>query len=246
MLALASRPSSPRLLITGATEAPPSRRQKGQTDALDCLARQGHAVGYLTFSQIADHLPDDSGSEEVGPLLVLLEREGIDLISDDRVAERRACLGCKRSKAPDALSLEYTFRGKRRRPPRTVRLQITHCRTCRKEPQSCPACQESRPVIKFYRWISVDYVPSRYCSICRVRAWRAQEKYDVPAYRFLETLESQGGVCAICSRGPAADLVVDHCHAREKFRALLCRSCNAGLGQFQDEPHLLRAAAEIS
>ena len=55
-------------------------------------------------------------------------------------------------------------------------------------------------------------------------------------------LEEQGGVCAICKTAPAVH--VDHDHATGAVRALLCFNCNGGLGQFKDDPAVLRAAAE--
>jgi Recombination endonuclease VII len=55
-------------------------------------------------------------------------------------------------------------------------------------------------------------------------------------------------VCEICGR--QVGLVRDHDHAchRDKmcikcFRGFLCPPCNSGLGMFQDDPGLLRAAA---
>lgn len=60
----------------------------------------------------------------------------------------------------------------------------------------------------------------------------------------------QGGVCAICFQpetekrlGKSLPLVVDHDHANGLPRALLCGSCNRGLGKFRDSPDLLRKAA---
>ena len=55
-------------------------------------------------------------------------------------------------------------------------------------------------------------------------------------------LEEQAGLCAICRRAPAAH--VDHDHLTGAVRALLCFNCNGGLGQFKDDPAVLRAAAE--
>lgn len=58
-------------------------------------------------------------------------------------------------------------------------------------------------------------------------------------------LAEQGGGCAIC--GDAAEagghLHVDHDHADGRVRGLLCVRCNNGLGQFKEEPDLIREAA---
>ena len=53
--------------------------------------------------------------------------------------------------------------------------------------------------------------------------------------------EAQGGLCAICRTAPAAH--VDHDHDTGEVRELLCFNCNGGLGQFKDDPEVLRAAA---
>ena len=55
-------------------------------------------------------------------------------------------------------------------------------------------------------------------------------------------LAAQGGLCAICMTAPANH--VDHDHASGAVRALLCFNCNGGLGQFKDDPDVLRAAAD--
>lgn len=55
-------------------------------------------------------------------------------------------------------------------------------------------------------------------------------------------LEAQDGVCAVCAVAPAAQ--VDHDHETGRVRELLCFNCNGGLGQFRDDPEVLRRAAE--
>lgn len=50
--------------------------------------------------------------------------------------------------------------------------------------------------------------------------------------------------CAICEVVPRnKNLDIDHDHKTEKFRGLLCNSCNRGLGHFKDNPEFLRKAA---
>lgn len=63
----------------------------------------------------------------------------------------------------------------------------------------------------------------------------------------------QGGLCAICREpevsperytGRARKLFVDHHHQTGKVRGLLCMLCNIGIGQFRDDPELLRRAIQ--
>lgn len=55
--------------------------------------------------------------------------------------------------------------------------------------------------------------------------------------------DSQGGLCAICSKPPTYGcLQVDHDHVTGKVRALLCGNCNKAIGLLRDEaPRLLSA-----
>jgi hypothetical protein len=57
-------------------------------------------------------------------------------------------------------------------------------------------------------------------------------------------MEAQKGFCAICGRERNRPLDLDHNHKTGEPRGLLCRSCNNGLGLFEDDPKRLRAAAD--
>lgn len=62
-----------------------------------------------------------------------------------------------------------------------------------------------------------------------------------------KALARQGYVCAICLGPPGGrwgEYHIDHDHLTGVLRGLLCHSCNLGLGTFQDDPELLRRAAE--
>jgi len=73
-------------------------------------------------------------------------------------------------------------------------------------------------------------------------------KYGISAEEYDSLLEKQGGACAIC-REPCASgqrLSVDHDHKTGQVRGLLCRRCNAGIGQLRDSVSLvLRAASYL-
>lgn len=71
--------------------------------------------------------------------------------------------------------------------------------------------------------------------------------YNISLGEFEVMLANQSGVCAICGREPDGfqrAFAVDHDHITGRVRGILCPDCNRGLGGFQDDPELLRKAAE--
>ena len=69
-------------------------------------------------------------------------------------------------------------------------------------------------------------------------------RYGLSVDDYAALLEGQGGVCAICGLDCSTGqrMSVDHDHANGEVRGLLCRRCNAGLGNFNDDPALMRTA----
>lgn len=82
------------------------------------------------------------------------------------------------------------------------------------------------------------------------RGYDMKKLYGI-SYKAYENMSAAtGGKCYICGkaettaiRGKMIGLSVDHCHDTGEIRGLLCRKCNQGIGHFNHDPHLLRAAA---
>ncbi len=74
------------------------------------------------------------------------------------------------------------------------------------------------------------------------RIYHLKYKYGLTIQDYDELLDTQGGVCAICSS--EAKLVVDHDHATDEVRGLLCHSCNLALGHLQDDPKRIQRMLE--
>jgi hypothetical protein len=72
-----------------------------------------------------------------------------------------------------------------------------------------------------------------------------QREYNITLEEYLIQALAQQGLCAICHQLPVDDekLCVDHDHETGEFRGLLCRTCNAALGLFKEDPCRLRLAA---
>jgi hypothetical protein len=68
-----------------------------------------------------------------------------------------------------------------------------------------------------------------------------KQAYGISAEQYAAMLAAQGGLCGICKKADRR-LCVDHCHDTQTVGGLLCRMCNLGLGCFNDDPELLRAA----
>ena len=60
----------------------------------------------------------------------------------------------------------------------------------------------------------------------------------------LDLLAAQGGVCQICRTASPGKRgwAVDHNHVTLEIQGILCQKCNVGLGYFNDDADLLRAA----
>lgn len=131
----------------------------------------------------------------------------------------------------------------------------------------CAKCKESKDESEFpdsqYTKQNGERSKHSYCSDCirkdaldyyygngskrsRESAWSRQGiRFTVEEYDAM--LAAQGGGCAICEIKVDRNgrrLAVDHCHDTGVVRGILCMNCNATLGRMNDDPALLRKAAE--
>lgn len=77
-----------------------------------------------------------------------------------------------------------------------------------------------------------------------VRSSQLKKKYGLTPAEYDLLFSSQKGLCAICGELSDRRLDVDHCHTSGKIRALLCRYCNLGIGNFKDSIYKLLKAVD--
>lgn len=120
------------------------------------------------------------------------------------------------------------------------------CTTC--ENADCRERYKANPTQmqdyqKKYRAENLDYVKRR--DARSKRSWKmALRRLGLTQEDYFRILETQGGVCAVCSQPPKIhhcakfDLVpvlaLDHDHQTGKFRGLLCVQCNLALGNLRE------------
>jgi hypothetical protein len=118
----------------------------------------------------------------------------------------------------------------------------------------CPDCDTVKPILQFPSTRSSATGVHTYCKPCHnargkaskdkvggSRTYHLKRRYGITAEEADAMSAAQGGVCAVCRTAPAVH--VDHDHRTGRVRELLCFNCNGGLGQFKDDPAVLRAAA---
>lgn len=120
----------------------------------------------------------------------------------------------------------------------------------------CFECDEWLDVSAFHAASNQPDGLQTRCVGC-TRAAMLMKRYRLTPAQYDALLAAQGGGCAICGAPESPDgssLAVDHDHAccpTETtcglcVRGLLCRNCNQGLGNFQDDvPRILRAASYL-
>lgn len=123
----------------------------------------------------------------------------------------------------------------------------------------CSRCRTITPLTDFYPRVAARDGRRSECADCSRRDARRRHHANRDAARNrryltrygittsdVDTLRAEQHYrCAICGRHEnqlPLGLTVDHCHWTGTVRALLCHSCNAGIGHFQDSPEILRTA----
>ena len=77
------------------------------------------------------------------------------------------------------------------------------------------------------------------------RAFDLKRRFGISLQDYNRMSARQHGICAICWKAPVEKaLCVDHDHANDLLRGLICHKCNLGLGYFRDDPDFLRRAAD--
>ncbi|MBV2355821.1 endonuclease VII domain-containing protein [Streptomyces sp. J2-1] len=108
----------------------------------------------------------------------------------------------------------------------------------------CRTCGEIKPHGDWHRNATASDGLATRCKACKAvqgRQGHLQRKYGLTEAERNDLVASQMGLCCICLAAPAAQ--VDHCHETGRVRGVLCFSCNAALGQFKDQPEVIRRAA---
>ena len=112
-----------------------------------------------------------------------------------------------------------------------------------------PECRDCAAILRRARYRLDDWnlVKNRGWHVAHPRKhkeYMLRSKYGLEIDYFDQMVVEQDGRCAICCRLPEKDLYVDHDHVTKTVRGLLCRTCNLGLGHFEDNPSFLERARE--
>jgi hypothetical protein len=78
------------------------------------------------------------------------------------------------------------------------------------------------------------------------QAYGLKKRFGLSLEQYDQMLKDQDLKCAICNKHQeilTRRMAVDHCHKTGRLRALLCNSCNRGIGLFADDANLVEKAA---
>lgn len=133
----------------------------------------------------------------------------------------------------------------------------------------CPDCNQIKSLDEFFKHTNSPNGVQGVCKICsyeRHKRYAAKNserihrldhkrllkfKYGMTLEQYDALFEKQSGKCAICGRTEMSNrttaqryLSVDHNHATEKIRGLLCDRCNRAVGLIGEDYTILEKAIE--
>jgi hypothetical protein len=161
---------------------------------------------------------------------------------------KKICISCKKLKKSSSFGKDkYTKSG-----------LSPSCKDCNKK--SCKKWNEKNKEkiheysINYYKKTKekmkesthVYYKENRKKIIKYSQKYNLQKVYNLTEKEYEQMFIIQDFKCSICGREQDLKwkrrLAIDHDHLTGKIRGLLCHHCNMGLGQFFDDPFLLRKA----
>jgi hypothetical protein len=139
----------------------------------------------------------------------------------------RECKTCKVKK----LFCDFPERGFGRR----------ECKVCRNGKRKA-AYRDKHGGVRRSRWDAIRLSPeeSKSRNLDSQRRSKLRLKYGITLEQYDAIVVAQDGRCGICRE--RKELVVDHCHTKNRVRGLLCSGCNTGIGHLKDDPALLKSA----
>lgn len=129
--------------------------------------------------------------------------------------------------------------------------------------KACTKCGVQKSLLEFYENSKSSDGRTSWCKKCQrikveeirrspegkakfkgyMRQSYLKKNYGINEKLYKAILDLQQGRCAICGRQDGKRrLHVDHDHATGEVRALLCNGCNNGLGNFKDDPEVMKIA----
>lgn len=137
---------------------------------------------------------------------------------------------------------------------------------CCEEPMSakqklCVRCHQTKLLTEFHLQPSGPQGRHSWCKLCvnkyaretrnpnntpeQRRRWNMSTRYGITIEQLNRMMESQNNLCAICE-APMKKPCVDHDHATEKIRGILCQPCNVKLATVEDRNYLTPALKYLS
>jgi len=122
--------------------------------------------------------------------------------------------------------------------------------------KKCSKCKDIKHIDEFYNSKNGKFGKHHYCKIClsnnkkknydydKAKRRLLKTKYNITCEQLNEIYIAQEKKCKICKKqfdilSKHHGLYIDHCHTTGKVRGLLCRNCNALLGNCKDDINIL-------